>query len=72
MGGVVTHLEVLPQRSVWVVVEGRDSAPLSQHPTADAAVRAAQTVLARETDGELIVRDRYARMVNVAVPRRQR
>jgi hypothetical protein len=72
MRDVVTHLEVLPQRSGWVVVEGRGSEPLSQHPTADAAVRAAQSVLARETSGELIVRDRYARMVSVAVPRRQR
>ena len=63
----MVELEVRPQQTGWVVVE--DHRPLSLHATADAAVRAAQRVLAREEDAELVVLDRYARVVSV-VPRR--
>jgi hypothetical protein len=66
----MTLLEVQPQRSGWVVVDSGER--LSQHDTADAAVRAAQSVLAHEAGGELIMRDRYARTTHVAVPRPQR
>lgn len=59
----MTLLEVIPERSGWVVLRGREAEALSTHTTADAAVRAARTLLEREDDGELIVRDRYARTV---------
>ncbi len=59
----MTLLEVIPERSGWVVVRGRGAEAVSKHPTADAALRAAKRLLAREDDGELIVRDRYARTV---------
>jgi hypothetical protein len=59
----MTLLEVIPERSGWVVTRGRES-KLSTHTTYDAAVRAARSLLEREDDdGELIVRDRYARTV---------
>ena len=54
----MTVVEVRPERMGWVVVSGRRE--LSSYPTADAAVRAAQTLFAEEEDAELIVRDRYA------------
>jgi hypothetical protein len=60
----MTVLEVRPERAEWVVMNDRRE--LSSHPTADAAVRAAQSVLAREEDdAELIVRDRYMRTVSI-------
>ena len=46
-----------------------DRRELSSFPTADAAVRAAQTLCEKEADAELIVRDRYARTRAVALPR---
>ena len=61
----MTVVEVRPERAVWVVVSERRE--LSMHPTADAAVRAAQSVC--EKDDELFVRDRYARTRPVAFPR---
>jgi hypothetical protein len=54
----MTVVEVRPERAEWVVVSDRRE--LSTYPTADAAVRAAQTLCATEEDAELIVRDRYA------------
>ncbi len=54
----MTVVEVRPERAGWVVVS--DHRELSSYPTADAAVRAAQTLCADEDDAELIVRDRYA------------
>jgi hypothetical protein len=54
----MTVVEVRPERAEWVVVSERRE--LSSYPTADAAVRAAQTLCATEDDAELIVRDRYA------------
>jgi hypothetical protein len=54
----MTVVEVRPERAEWVVVSDRRE--LSSYPTADAAVRAAQTLCETETDAELIVRDRYA------------
>jgi hypothetical protein len=67
MSWAMTVLEVRPQQAGWVVVED-GSEPLSRHATADAAVRAAQVVLAREPDCELVVLDRYARVVAVGPP----
>jgi hypothetical protein len=57
----MTVLEVRHQRAEWVVVSDRREKPLSSHATADAAVRAAQSVLESEPDAELIMRDRYSR-----------
>jgi hypothetical protein len=54
----MTVVEVRPERAEWVVVSDRRE--LSWFPTADAALRAAQTLCATEEDAELIVRDRYA------------
>jgi hypothetical protein len=56
----MTVVEVRPERAEWVVVSDRRE--LLSYPTADAAVRAAQTLCATEEDDdvELIVRDRYA------------
>jgi hypothetical protein len=54
----MTVVEVRPEQAEWVVVSDRRE--LSTYPTADAAVRAAQTLCAEEDDAELIVRDRYA------------
>jgi hypothetical protein len=54
----MTVVEVRPERAEWVVVSDRRELP--SFPTADAAVRAAQTLCAEEEDAELIVRDRYA------------
>ena len=54
----MTVVEVRPEQAEWVVVSDRRE--LSTYPTADAAVRAAQTLCATEDDAELIVRDRYA------------
>jgi hypothetical protein len=54
----MTVVEVRPERTEWVVVSDRRE--LSSYPTADAAVRAAQTLCETEQDAELIVRDRYA------------
>ena len=56
----MTVVEVRPEHAEWVVVSDRRE--LSWYPTADAAVRAAQTLCATEEDDdvELIVRDRYA------------
>jgi hypothetical protein len=64
----MTVVEVRPEQAGWVVVSDRRE--LSSFPTADAAVRAAQSLCAKERDAELIVRDRYARTRAVAVPRR--
>ena len=61
----MTVVEVRPERAEWIVVS--DDRELSSYPTADAAVRAAQTLCAK--DDELIVRDRYARTRPVALPR---
>lgn len=59
----MTVLEVRPQRAEWVVISDRRDVPLSSHATADAAVRAARSVLEHELDdAELIVRDRYSRI----------
>ncbi len=63
----MTVVEVRPERAEWIVVS--DRLELSSYPTADAAVRAAQTLCAKEADAELIVRDRYARTRAVALPR---
>jgi hypothetical protein len=60
----MTVVEVRPERAEWIVVS--DDRELSSYPTADAAVRAAQTLCAK--DDELIVRDRYARTRPVALP----
>jgi hypothetical protein len=65
----MTVLEVRPQRAGWVVMSDRRATPLSSHATADAAVRAARSVLEREPDAELIVRDRYARTTSHSRPR---
>ena len=47
-----------------------DRRELSWYPTADAAVRAAQTLCATEEDDvELIVRDRYACMRHIPLER---
>ena len=54
----MTVVEVRPERTEWVVVSDRRE--LSSFPTADAALRAAQSLCADEEDAELIVRDRYA------------
>jgi hypothetical protein len=54
----MTVVEVRPERTEWVVVTDRREP--SSYPTADAAVRAAQTLCEQEADAELIVRDRYA------------
>jgi hypothetical protein len=56
-------LTVRPESSVWIVIRDGAGAPVSRHTTADAAVRAAEALLAddREHAGELVVRDRYAR-----------
>ena len=54
----MTVVEVRPERAEWVVVTERHE--LFSYPTADAAVRAAQTLCEKEADAELIVRDRYA------------
>jgi uncharacterized protein DUF2188 len=65
----MTVLEVRPERAGWVVADDRRE--LSTHATADAAVRAARSVLEREdADAELIVRDRYSCTRHIAVPRR--
>jgi hypothetical protein len=61
----MTVVEVRPERAEWVVVSDRRE--LSTYPTADAAVRAAQTLY--QKDDELFVRDRYARSRPVALPR---
>jgi hypothetical protein len=61
----MTVVEVRPERAEWIVVS--DHRELSSYPTADAAVRAAQTLC--EKDDELIVRDRYARTRPVALRR---
>jgi hypothetical protein len=63
-------LEVRPERAEWVVMSDRRDTPLSSHATADAAVRAARSVLEDEPDGQLIVRDRYARTMPQRLPRR--
>ena len=63
-------LEVRPERAEWVVMSDRRDTPLSSHATADAAVRAARSVLEDEPDAELIVRDRYARTMPQPLPRR--
>jgi hypothetical protein len=63
----MTVVEVRPERAEWVVVSDRRE--LSSYPTADAAVRAAQTLCATEEDAELIVRDRYACTRHVPVTR---
>jgi hypothetical protein len=68
MRWAMTVLEVRPLDAGWVVIED-GSEPLSRHATADAAVRAAQLVLAHEQDCELVVLDRYARVVAVGPPR---
>ena len=60
----MTVVDVRPERAEWIVVS--DDRELSSYPTADAAVRAAQTLC--EKDDELIVRDRYARTRPVALP----
>lgn len=45
------------------MLSDRRDVPLSSHATADAAVRAARSVLEHELDdAELIVRDRYSRI----------
>ena len=63
----MTVLEVRPERAEWIVRRGDE--PLSSHATADAAVRAAKSVLAREEErGQLFVRDRYSRLRAVEVP----
>lgn len=64
----MTVVEVRPERAEWIVVSDRRE--LSSYPTADAAVRAAQTLCAKETDAELIVRDRYACTRHVPLARR--
>lgn len=64
----MTVLEVRPQQAEWVVMNDRRE--LSTHPTADAAVRAAQSVLADEDEAELIMRDRYSRTRPLSLPRR--
>jgi hypothetical protein len=61
-------LEVIPERSGWVVVRGHGTEALSTHTTADAALRAARSLFEREDDVELIVRDRYARTVRFTRP----
>jgi hypothetical protein len=58
---------VRPGQVGWIVAE-HGCEPLSLHPTADAAVRAAQLVVAGERDCELVVLDRYARVVAVGPP----
>jgi hypothetical protein len=64
----MTVLEVRPQRAQWVVTIDRRE--LSTHPTADEAVRAAQTVRSQERDPcELYVRDSYSRTRPVSMPR---
>jgi hypothetical protein len=63
----MTVVEVRPEQAGWVVVSDRRE--LSSFPTADAAVRAAETLCADAGDAELIVRDRYARTRAVALPR---
>ena len=63
----MTVVEVRPERAEWVVVSDRRE--LSSYPTADAAVRAAQTLCAKQEDAELIVRDRYACMRRVPLAR---
>jgi hypothetical protein len=60
----MTVLEVRHQRAEWVVMSDRRDTPISSHATADAAVRAARSVLEREPDAELIVRDRYSRTMS--------
>jgi hypothetical protein len=64
----MTVVEVRPERAGWVVVSDRRE--LSSFPTADAAVRAAQTLCATKKDAELIVRDRYACTRHVPLARR--
>jgi hypothetical protein len=55
-------LTVKPESSAWVVVCDAPFSRLSRHTTADAAVRAAEALLADDDhDGQLVVRDRYAR-----------
>jgi hypothetical protein len=50
------------------VLSSRGEKPLSSHATADAAVRAAQSVLAEQEErGELFVRDAYSRLRPVSV-----
>ncbi|WP_156028283.1 DUF2188 domain-containing protein [Candidatus Solirubrobacter pratensis] len=66
----MTVLEVRPQRAEWVVMSDRRDTPLSSHATADAAVRAARSVLEREPEAELIVRDRYSRTMSHSHRRR--
>jgi hypothetical protein len=63
----MTVLEVRPERAGWIVAE-HGHEPLSLHATADAAVRAAQLVVAEVRDCELVVLDRYARVVAVGPP----
>jgi hypothetical protein len=64
----MTVLEVRPERAQWVVLSSRGEKPLSSHATADAAVRAAQSVLAEQEErGELFVRDAYSRLRPVSV-----
>jgi hypothetical protein len=66
----MTVLEVRHQRAEWIVVSDRRETPLSSHATADAAVRAAQSVLEDEPDAQLIMRDRYSRSTPLPRPRR--
>ena len=63
----MTVLEVRPAQAGWIVAE-HGHEPLSLHATADAAVRAAQLVVAEERDCQLVVLDRYARVVAVGPP----
>jgi hypothetical protein len=65
----MTVVEVRPERAEWVVVSDRRE--LSSYPTADAAVRAAESLCATEEDAELFVRDRYSRTRAVALPPRR-
>jgi hypothetical protein len=65
----MTVCEVRPQRAQWIVTIDRRE--LSTHPTADEAVRAAQSALAQDPDpAEIYVRDSYSRTHPVSVPRR--
>jgi hypothetical protein len=66
--GVTTESPTLHVRAAsrggWLVVdEDRDAAPLSEHPDATTALRAARDeLLARGGDGEVLVHDRYHRV----------
>lgn len=63
----MTVLEVRPHRADWIVT-GNHGEPLSFHATADAALRAATSVLSSEDDGELYLRDRYGRTLALGHP----